>query len=110
MWGPFPVPSKRGCRFFITFTGNATRYTVTYLLHTKAEVFDAYKRFKAWALTQQHCHAIKVLCLDRGSEYLSTALDAHLAAARTAQWLTIHDMPQLNRVAKRLNHTLLKCI
>src|SRR6266571_4246158 len=37
VWGPSPVTSKRGCRYFITFTNDATRYTVTYLLRTKAE-------------------------------------------------------------------------
>jgi hypothetical protein len=37
------------------------RYTVTYLLHTKDEALEAYKSFKAWAITQGHCTVIKVL-------------------------------------------------
>ena len=110
VWGPCSVPSRRGCRYFVTFTDDATRYTVTYLLHTKAEAFDAYKRFEAWALAQQHCRAIKVLRSDRGGEYLSTAFDDHLAAAGTARRLTVHDTPQLNGVAERLNRTLLERI
>ena len=110
VWGPCSIPSKRGCRYFITFTDDATRYTVTYLLHTKAEGLDAYKRFEAWALAQQHCLAIKVLHSDRGGEYLSEAFDSHLAAAGTARRLTVHDTPQLNGVAERLNRTLLERI
>ena len=110
VWGPSSVTSKRGCWYFVTFTDDATRYTVTYLLHTKAEAFDAYKRFEAWALAQQHCQAIKVLRSDRGGEYLSDAFDKHLAAAGTARRLTVHDTPQLNGVAERLNCTLLERI
>ncbi len=36
VWGPSPVATKRGCRYFVTFTDDATRYTVTYILRTKA--------------------------------------------------------------------------
>ena len=110
VWGPSPVASKRGCKYFITFTDDATRYSVTYLLHTKAEAFGAYEAFEAWALTQQHCAAIKVLRLDRGSEYLSEAFDQHLKSAGTARRLTVHDTPQLNGVAEQLNRTLVERI
>lgn len=110
VWGPSPVTSKRGCRYFITFTDDATHYTVTYLLHTKAEALDAYKRFEAWVLAQQHCQAVKVLCSDRGGKYLSEAFNTHLAAAGTVQCLTVHNTPQLNGVAERLNCTLLERI
>ena len=110
VWGPSPVTSWCGCRYFITFTDDATRYTVTYLLHTKAEALGTYKSFNVWALAQQHCTAIKVLCSDRGGEYLSDAFDKHLAAAGTVCCLTVHDTPQLNGIAERLNRTLVECI
>jgi len=110
VWGPSPVTSKRGCRYFITFTDDATRYTVTYLLRTKAEALGVYKTFEVWALTQQHCAAIKVLRSDRGGEYLSEAFDQHLKSAGTARRLTVHDTPQLNGVAERLNRTLVERI
>ncbi|SRR6266702_2092167 len=55
VWGPLPITSKRGCRYFITFTDDATRYTVTYLLHTKVEALGMYKTFKAWCyITTEH--------------------------------------------------------
>ncbi len=79
-------------------------------MRTKDETLAAYKSFEAWALTQGHCTAIKVLRSDRGGEYLSDAFNAHLAAAGTARKLTVHDMPQLNGVAERLNRTLLERI
>ena len=41
---------------------------------------------------------------------MSDAFNAHLAAAGTARKLTVHDTPQLNGVAERLNRTLLERI
>ena len=84
VWGPLAITSKGGCRYFITFTDDVTWYTVTYLLHTKAEAFGAYKGFEAWAITQQHCTTIKVLRLDCSGEYLSKEFDKHLQAAGTS--------------------------
>ena len=61
-------------------------------------------------LTQQHCAAIKVLHSDRGGEYLSEVFDQHLKSAGTARRLTVHNTPQLNGVAERLNRTLVERI
>jgi transposase InsO family protein len=108
VWGPSPVTSRQGRRYFITFTDDATRYTTTFLLRTKDEALAAYKSYEAWAITQQNCKAIKVLRSDRGGEFLSKAFDDHLAKAGTARKLTPHDTPQLNGVAERLNRTLLE--
>ncbi len=110
VWGPSPVTSKCRCCYFITFTDDATRYTVTYLLCTKVEALGAYKAFEAWALAQQHCMAIKVLQSDCGGEYLSKAFDQHLKSASTARHLTVHNTPQLNGVAEWLNCTLVEHI
>ena len=77
---------------------------------TKDEAFKAYKSFEAWATTQHHCKAIKVLRSDCGGEFLSKAFDQHLANAGTAQKLTPHDTPQLNGIAECLNRTLLERI
>jgi hypothetical protein len=110
MWGPSSIATKHGCRYFVTFTDDATRYTVMYLMRTKAEAFGSYKAFEAWALAQQLCAVIKVLRSDRGGEYLSGAFDQHLAAAGTARHLTVHDILQLNGVAERLNQTIVERI
>ena len=93
VWGPSSTPMHQGQKYFITFTDDVTRYTVTFLMRTKDEALEAYKSFEAWALTQQHCKGIKTLHSDRGGEYLSKAFDQHLAAASTARKLTTHDAP-----------------
>ena len=75
VWGPTSVTTCQGHWYFITFTNNAMHYTVTCLLQTKDEALEAYKSYEAWATMQQHCKAVKVLCSDRGGEYLSTTFD-----------------------------------
>ena len=108
VWGPSPTATRRGRRYFVTFTDDATCFTTTYLLMAKSDAFEAYRMFEAWARTQRHCTAIKVLRSDRGGEYLSDTFDKHLAAAGTARRLTVHDTPELNGIAKRLNRTLVE--
>jgi transposase InsO family protein len=110
VWGPSPIASRQGQRYFVTFTDDATRFTITYMIRTKDEALQSYKSFEAWAMTQHHCKAIKVLRSDRGGEFMSKAFDEHLAKAGTARKLTPHDTPQLNGIAERLNRTLLERI
>ena len=110
VWGPSRTATCQGRHYFITFTDDATRYTVCFLLRTKDGAFEAYKLFESWALTQEHCNGIKVLRSYRGGEYLSAAFNEHLAAAGTARKLTTHDTPQLNGITECLNRTLLERI
>src|SRR5258707_4297286 len=110
VWGPATIATHQARRYFITFTDDVTRYTVTFLMRTKDEALGAYKSYEAWATTQQHCRAIKVLRSDRGGEYLSKDFDQHLAKSGTARKLTAHDTPQLNGITECLNHTLLERI
>jgi hypothetical protein len=108
VWGPTPMSMHCGRRFFITFSDDATHYTITFLLVHKGDALNAYRSFEAWARTQNLCATIKVLRSDRGSEYLSAAFDNHLMDAGTARRLTVHDTPQLNSIAECLNWTLME--
>ena len=49
IWGPVTIATCQGRRYFITFTDDATRYTITFLLCTKDEALEAYKSYEAWA-------------------------------------------------------------
>ena len=59
-------------------------------------------------LLRQKIIHIKKLHLDRGGEYLSKEFSDHLAKSGTKRNLTVHDMPEHNGVAERLNYTLLE--
>ena len=110
VWGPASLSTCQGHWYFITFTDDATCFTITYLMGTKDQALEAYKSFEAWALTQGHCRVIKVLHSDHRGEYLSDTFNAHLTATGTAHKLTVHDTPQLNGVAEHLNCMLLEQI
>ena len=74
-----------------------------YLLPVKSNALTLYWQFKAWALTQGHCTAIKVLQSDCGGEYLSEEFNKHLADAGTTCQLTVQvewycRVPQLDTV------------
>ena len=51
---------------------------------------------------------IKKLHTDRGGEYLSTEFSDYLASIGTIRNFTVHDTPEHNGVAERLNRTLLE--
>src|SRR5882757_27707 len=107
LWGPAPVETFGGRRYYISFTDDKTRLTYLHLLRQKSEAFAAYKGFESWCQTQ-HGARIKVLHSDRGGEYLGKEFVMHLKAAGTEQKLTVHDTPEHNGVAERLNRTLME--
>ena len=104
------IATRQGRRYFVTFTDDVTRYTIMYPLRSKDEALEAYKSFEAWAMTQHHCKAIKVLRSNRGGEFLSKEFNQHLKESGTARKLTTHNTPQLNGIAEHLNCTLLERI
>src|SRR5271154_2571016 len=61
---------------------------------------------EAWMKTQ-HNGRIKSLRSDRGGEYLSEDFSDHLKKAGTTRKLTVHDTPEYNGVAERLNCTII---
>ena len=105
VWGPAQTETIGKRLYYTSFTDDATRWTEIYLLRQKSDTFAAYKRFEA-SLKTQHDTRIKALQSDRGGEYLSTEFLNHLAAQGTKSRLTVHDTPQQNGVAERLNRTL----
>jgi transposase InsO family protein len=107
LWGPSPVRSIGGRRYYVTYTDGCTRWTIVDILRTKDEAFTSYRRFEAWVKTQRKAK-IKRLFTDRGGEYMSEEFSDHLAEAGTVRRLTIHDTPEYNGVAERLNRTILE--
>jgi len=109
LWGPAPVESKGGKRYYITFTDDKTRLTHLYLLRKKDEAFDTYKQYEAWVRTQLNV-PIKILHSDRGGEYKGKEFTLHLKSKGTTSKFTVHDTPQQNGVAERRNRTIVERI
>jgi hypothetical protein len=107
LWGPAPVESINHKRYYVSFTDDHSRYTTVYFLHTKDETFNFYRIYEAW-LSTQHGAKVKRLRTDRGGEYLSDEFSTHLKRAGTVRTLTVHDTPEHNGVAERLNRTIME--
>jgi hypothetical protein len=107
LWGPAPVESISHKCYYVSFTDDYSRYSNVYFLHSKDETFDAYRTYEAW-LSNQYKARVKSLRTDRGGEYLSEEFSAHLKKAGTLRRLTVHDTPEHNGVAERLNRTVLE--
>ena len=73
VWGPAPITSINGFRYYVIFVDHFTRFTWLYLLKSKFEVFSKFILFKALVETQ-FSTKIKTLRFDGGGEYTSTAL------------------------------------
>ena len=106
LWGKAPVESINHKLYYVSFTDDYSRYTNVYFLARKDETFDAYKAYEAW-LFNQHSARIKCLRSDRGGEFRSDEFSAHLKEKGTVRKLVVHDTPEHNGVAERLNRTLL---
>ena len=69
-WGPAPVETYGGHKYYVSFTDGCSGYTVIYLLkeHSSYEVFEKFQKYKA-LMENQTGRTIKVLRSDNGSEY-----------------------------------------
>jgi transposase InsO family protein len=73
----------------------------------KSKAFDKYKVYEAMMKKQQNVD-IKCLLSDWEGEYTSTEFKKYLEKQGTMQKLTVHDTPESNGIAERLNHTLVE--
>jgi hypothetical protein len=107
LWGPSPVASLGGHRYYVTFTDDHTHFTRVDILQTKDQTLNSYHAFTSWARTQ-HSAKIKALRLDRSGEYTSRKFTHFLQSEGTERRLTTHDTPQHNGIAESLNRRLLE--
>jgi len=107
LWGPAPVETKGGRKYYVTFTDDMSWLTHLYLLRLKSEAFEAYKQYEAWCMTHLDV-AIKILHSDCGGEYLDKGFILYLKSKGTEQKLTMHDTPAHNGVAECHNHTIVE--
>jgi len=105
VWGPAPVQSFGGSRYYVTFIDDSTRKVWVYFIKHKSDVFNVFKRWKAEVETET---GLKLKCLksDNGGEYDSAEFKAFCADHGIKQIRTVPNRPQQNGVAERMNQTL----
>ncbi|GJV61360.1 retrotransposon protein, putative, ty1-copia subclass [Tanacetum coccineum] len=107
--GPFKIMSRQGASYFVTFTDDFSRYGYVYLLKHKYEVFKTFKVFQK-EVENQLSKTIKLLCCDRGGEYMSQEFLDHLKDHGIIAHCTPPYTPQHNGVSERRNRTLLDMV
>ena len=65
LWGPSPVISREGFRYYISFVDDFTRYTWIYPLKLKSEALEVFKLYKL-QVENQFQTTIKILQSDWG--------------------------------------------
>ena len=109
-FGPAPVATYGGHRYFVSFTDDYSRYSVIALLknHSASAVFEEFVKFKAKFETMVGKRIIKVRS-DNGKEYLGPFTRGLEIWGIEPQKTTIYT-PQQNGVSERLNRTLLDTV
>ena len=100
VWGPSPVPTKEGSRYYVSFIDDHTRYYWVYLMKHCSEFFEIYKAFRALVKTQ-HSAVIKCFRCDLGGEYTSNKFLGLLALDGARQQTSCTNTTEENGVAKR---------
>ncbi|CAA7259930.1 unnamed protein product [Cyclocybe aegerita] len=109
LWGPAPVSTWGGRRYYVTFIDDKTRLTHLYLMRNKSDTFAKYREYEVWCDAQLGAR-VKVLHSDRGGEYTGKEFVVHLKARGTARKQTVHDTPAQNGVAERRNRIIMECV
>ena len=80
VWGPSPVASVGGARYYVTFIDDFSRKLWVYFLKHKSEVFQKFKDWKAMVENQKG-RKVKVLRSDNEGECTSGEFKEYLADA-----------------------------
>ena len=77
VWGPSPVSTLSGIKWFVTFVDDCTRMTWIYVMKNKSDVGMVFRSFSQMVATQ-YSSVVKVLRSDNGGEYIGSELSGFL--------------------------------
>lgn len=107
VWGPSPVATKGGFRYYVSFIDDHTRYCWVYLMKHRSEFFEIYTTFRALVKTQ-HSAVIKCFRCDLGGEYTSKKFCELFALDGTIHQTSCTDTPEQNGVAERKHRNIVE--
>ena len=106
LWGPSPMASLGGSRYYITSINNYSKKVWVYFLNNKSDVLDTFKRWKAIVEIETGLR-LKCLRSDNGGEYIDGGFKEYCAANGIRMEKTIPRTPQQNGVAEHMNRTIM---
>ncbi|PKU72052.1 Retrovirus-related Pol polyprotein from transposon TNT 1-94 [Dendrobium catenatum] len=109
VWGPSPIVSNNGYKYYLLFVDDFTHYSWVYPLQLKSEAFTQFLHFKSTVENQFNKH-IKTLRTDGGGEFVNKIFNAYLSRAGIVHQLTCPYTPQQNGVAERKHRHLIETV
>ncbi|RVW49230.1 Retrovirus-related Pol polyprotein from transposon TNT 1-94 [Vitis vinifera] len=106
VWGPSPVASIDGSRYFVVFIDDYSRYSWIFPMKSRSEILSIYSNFAKMVETQ-FSKRIKTFRSDNALEYTQHAFQALLHSYGTIHHLTCPGTSQQNgRAERKLRHIL----
>lgn len=105
--GPIIPSSYDGKKFYVCFTDDYTRFTMTYLMTNKSEVSKFFKEYEAVVTSHWSKKIARIRC-DNGGEYVSHEFKNFCKQKGIQIEFTVPYSPQQNGVAERKNRTLIE--
>ena len=107
VWGPSRINTMNGQRWFVSFIDDHTRLTWVFLMKSKSEVSEIFKKFHSMIQTQFHTN-IQILKTDNAKDYFNYVLASYLTQKGVIHLSSCVDTPQQNGIAERKNRHLLE--
>ncbi|KAG7594152.1 Reverse transcriptase RNA-dependent DNA polymerase [Arabidopsis thaliana x Arabidopsis arenosa] len=105
LWGPAPVCSSQGFKYYVIFIDNFSRYCWFYPLKNKSDFYSVFLLFQTFVENQLN-QKIKMFQWDGGGEFVSNQFVAHLAQCGIKQLISCPHTPQQNGLAERKHRHL----
>ena len=106
VWGPSPVSSIGGPRYFVIFVDDYSRYSWIFHMKDRSELLQVYSNFAKMVETQ-FSKRIKIFRSDNALEYTQYAFQAVLHSYGTVHHLTCPGTSQQNgRTERKLRHII----
>jgi hypothetical protein len=109
IWGPAPVPTEGGSRYFVIFLDDYSRYTWIYLLQHRSELTQIYQNFHQMVQTQ-FSRTIKIFRSDNAMEYNEKSFQIFLKQNGTLSHRSCPYTSQQNGHAERKHRHILDIV
>ena len=109
IWGPAKVQTPSHGLYVLTIIDDATRWCHMFIMKHKSDSLATYVQFQTWLKTQ-YSITIKKLQSDNDSTFTSHEFKQYIDSQGTNHITSVHDTPQHNGTAERVQGTIIQCV